>query len=166
MNYYRKIVSKFIIVLLVFVGSFLSCEKNDKSENPYYDSIIGEWKWIKTYIDLPISDMNPLTPENTGITESVIFTKDRSWSKIKNQIEVESGEKFTIGHGIYITGGPNWLDSTKWVEFKYEYDSILYIKNGIPAGTDYFKIEENNLVFSSDFTGTTIGIGSKWYERN
>jgi len=155
-------VSKVVVLILFFMGIFFTCKKNDVLDSTS-GTITGEWKWIKTYTGGAPGDMNPLTPKNTGITESIVFTKDSSWSKIKNKMEVESGEKFTIGHGVYITGGPSWVDPTEWVGYTYEYDSILYIKNGIPIGTDYFKIEENNLSFSGSFKGATGG--SKWFIR-
>jgi len=152
MKQYKKTILKITLLLMVLIGGIFSCANNDDINHSYSSAIIGEWKWIKTYKDLPLGDMNPLTPENTGITESIIFTKDSSWSKIKNQIEIESGEKFTIGHGFY-------------QPTNQEYDSILYIKNGMQIGIDYFKIEENNLIFSSGFAGI-VGSGSKWFERN
>ncbi|MDR1226613.1 MAG: hypothetical protein LBK47_06910 [Prevotellaceae bacterium] len=131
--------------------SFISCEN---SEPTCLDSstLIGKWEWTKTYRMIPLDDMNPLTPENTGTTESIIFTADSAWRKIKNQEVAEYGERFTVGHGFYASGDG-------------EYDSILYIKNEIPIGADYFKIEGNNLIFSSDYAGT-VGSGSKWFERS
>jgi hypothetical protein len=140
-------------VLLALAGGVASCKENDVPVYPI--TMIGEWKWVKTYTMTPLGDMNPLTPENTGITESIILKADSSWSKIKNQEVVEFGEKFTIGTGIYFLDGSS----------QYIYDSILYIKNGVPVETDYFKIENDNLIFSFGFAGAT-GSATKWFKKH
>lgn len=149
----------------MLVGSLPSCKTGDEFDPVYSDTITGKWMWIQTREGGAPGPMNPLTPKNTGITESIIFTTDSTWSKVKNKKIIEFGERFTIGHGVYIIGGSSFYDPNENIEFRYEYDSILYIKNGIPVGTDCFIIEENNLNFSNSLKGV-LGGGSKHFKRS
>ncbi|MDR1740173.1 MAG: hypothetical protein LBR45_05395 [Bacteroidales bacterium] len=114
-------------------------------------SLIGEWEWEKTYLMTSLNDSNPQTPENTGITEFVIFTEDSAWSKIKNGVVIESGEKFTVGHGLYEPTNER-------------YDTVLYIKNGTHVSSDCFVVDKNILIFYRDYAGR-VGGGSKWFKR-
>ena len=148
---------KFIILTLTILTTGITgCnETKIEEEDIYYsDSLIGEWDWIRTMKMIPPSENNPLTPKNTGITEAIIFNTDSTWEKIKNNVIIDFGEKFTTGHGVYEYYEGNTV----------EYDSILFIKNGIPILVESFQIKNNRLGFSSDFAGH-VGGGSKWFER-
>ena len=156
----KTIILKFTAIALILAGSFFSCktidepDPEDEFDPVYSDAIVGKWIWIQTFTLTAPGPMT-LTPKNTGATESIIFTSDSTWSKIKNKVVVEFGEKFTIGHGV---------NNGSFSDVFPEYDSILYIKNGIPIRIDYFKIEENNLIFSGMFRGYIDG--SKRFKRS
>ena len=54
-------------------------------------SIIGDWVWIKTRYDLPLSATNPLSPQNSGLTESIHFYANGNWKQIQSGITIDSG---------------------------------------------------------------------------
>jgi hypothetical protein len=146
-----------LAILLSLVGGVASCAQDPpptKQQIPISDSIIGEWEWAKTSGGGHI--LNPLTPENTGWTQFIIFTADSSWRKIKNQEIVEFGENFTIGTGFFTL-----YDDT----IRHYYDSVLYFKNGMPIKTEYFSIWENNLTFCADFGGYIVGSSADQFKR-
>jgi hypothetical protein len=126
---------------ILFLFSFCiitSCEKNlTKPEI----NIVGQWNWVYSnylYID-------PLTPDNTGIKEVVVFKSDFTWSKTQNDIMIDSG-RFSIGQGQY----KPIIDLPPII-----YDSIAYYKNGqvLNGKQDYFKIYNDTLMFSDGFAG-------------
>ena len=64
--------------ILFILLSISGCKEDDI--NPVKD-VVGHWKWLSTYKVYILSDTNPLTPQNTGIEEILIFKKDGSWFK-------------------------------------------------------------------------------------
>ena len=126
-----------LIVLLTLIT--FSCKK-DTINNPTQD-ITGQWQWIFSYT----VQLNPLTPQNTGIQEVIKFNSNNTWLKIQNNVDIDSGT-FTKGHGSYIP----YLGAHTFI-----YDSIVYYRNGISEkGTqDYYKIFNDTLEFCAGFAG-------------
>lgn len=126
---------------ILFFSTFLiitSCEKDlIKPEI----NIVGQWNWVKS----SFLYINPLTPDNSGIKEVVIFNSDFTWSKTQNDIMIDSG-RFSIGQGQYkpVNDFPPII-----------YDSIAYYKNGqvLNGMQDYFKIFNDTLMFCDGFAG-------------
>lgn len=134
-----------LFLVTIFVFLFYSCEKEFNTK--YSNSIVGKWRWIKTMRVIPFSDINPETPQNTGIEELLTFGADFEWYKTQNNILVDSGS-YTIGHGSYINPS----------NVTYIYDSICYYQNNIPIknGFDFYEIDHDTLVFCSAF-------GARWW---
>jgi len=138
-----KIFIKILYInLIVFLSAF-SCKK-DPIINPAKD-LTGKWEWIFTYKALPLSDSNPLTPENTGVKEILIFNADRTWQKNQNDVCVDFGT-YTLGHGSHAAYPGAHL---------FIYDSIVYYRDGIKVigGQDYYEIFDDTLQFSPGFGG-------------
>jgi len=137
-----KFVSYMIVSLLLLL--FISCKKFTDNVDPTQD-ITGTWEWIFTYKAYPLSETNPLTPQNTGIVEIFIFNTDRTWLNIQNDLVIDSGT-FSLGHG----------SRTPYLGAKtYIYDSIVYYWSGIQIdnGFDYYIIFNDTLEFSPGFSG-------------
>ncbi len=73
--------------LFFVVLFFISCKKEDPSSID--KQLVGQWRWTIQYRGSPI---NTLTPQNTGIQETIYFNKNGSWSLIKNNLIVRSGK--------------------------------------------------------------------------
>lgn len=109
----------FIILMIVLALTMpFSCKKD--SINPAND-ITGQWKWLSYYFVYVPSDTNPLTPENTGIQEILMFNANHTWFKTQNNIKTDSGT-YSIGRGSYTpyAGAHTFIyDSislfTKWI---------------------------------------------------
>jgi hypothetical protein len=107
--------------------------------------IAGQWEWIKTYKVYLLSDSNPLTPQNTGIQEILVFNDNHTWFNTQNKIKTDSGT-YTLGHGSY----------TPYIgAYTFIYDSIVYYQDGIQinGGWDYYSIYNDTLVFSPYYGG-------------
>lgn len=115
----------------------LSCQKD--TESLYPKNIIGKWNWIKTYAVRPYSDTNPLTPENTGNNEYVVFQEDKTWYSAINNIKSDSG-RFSLGHGSYAA----YPGATVHI-----YDSVAYYTlEGIALNKcDFYEIRNDTLQF-------------------
>ena len=131
---------KSLILILIF---FVACKK-DNSIKPV--SIVGTWKWIYTYKDLPLSPTNPLTPLNTGTQELLIFNTDNSWKKLQNNVTVDSGT-YSIGHGHYLP----YQGATDNI-----YDSVKYNRTSSPFKPwDYYSVVSNDtLIFNPGLGGS------------
>jgi hypothetical protein len=134
-----KLFFKMPFVILSFILILYGCKK-DPPINPAKD-ITGQWQWIFSYT----VQLNPLTPQNTGIQEVIKFNSNYSWLKIQNNIQIDSGT-FTKGHGNYIPypGAHTFI-----------YNSIVYYRNGISEKgiQDYYKIFNDTLEFCAGFAG-------------
>ena len=120
---------------------FFTCSKPDAIKIQPAQDLSGTWRWISTYLDLPLSDTNPMTPQNSGIEEIIVFKKDLTWYKALNSLTTDSGT-YSIGHGSVLRGGA----------FLFIYDSIAYFRNGYLVDSfpnfDYYKICGDSLDFN------------------
>ena len=146
--------------ILVFILWFSGCKKE---EMILPKDISGTWDWIFTYKAYPLSDTNPLTPQNTGIKEIIVFNSDMSWTNTQNNIVIDSGT-YSLGHGSR-TSYPGAQT--------YVYDSIVYYRNGIQinGGFDYYIIFNDTLEFSPGFSGRLFSYtlpynGAKFWIKN
>jgi hypothetical protein len=132
-----------ILLIVLLLSVTFSCKK-DPVITPA-KNITGQWEWIYTYKLYLLSDSNPLTPQNTGIHEMLVFNSNESWYKTINDIKIDSGT-FSLGHGSYTP-----YNGAK----PYIYDSISYYQNGfhITDGEDYYKIFNDTLEFTPGFSG-------------
>lgn len=139
MNFFLKIYAISVLILSVLIG----CKKEPEFILP--KDITGRWEWIYTYKIYLLSDSNPLTPQNTGIHELLVFNSDQSWYKTINDKKIDSGT-FSLGHGSY----------TPYPGAKiYIYDSISYSQNGIHirGGEDFYNIFDDTLEFTPGYSG-------------
>lgn len=106
-------------------------------------SIIGDWVWIKTRYDLPLSATNPLSPQNSGLTESIHFYANGTWKQIQSGITIDSGT-YSTGHGDYLP----YVGA-----FHYYYDSVGFYKNGSFVGWDSYSVSGDTLIFGAGYSG-------------
>lgn len=129
-------------LLLCFV--FLSCDNN----NELNTSIIGKWDWTIQNLDAPPFS---ITPQTTGVQETLTFNADGTYSVTTNNKITNSGtyKKFTAKNleGKNVTG-------------------ISYSNTRVTDSTDYYTIvaKSNTLIFSKGIIGL-IGSGSREYIR-
>lgn len=149
----------FIPIIVFITLIVISCSKSTSGIQP--KSIIGKYKWIKTYYNNALSDSNPKTPLNTGNQELLVFNSDNTWYATKNGLKNDSGT-FSIGHGQYLA----YVGSIEDI-----YDSVCYYNNyNILKGWDYYKFYSDTLVFdpyiSGCFSSYTLPFnGSKWWVK-
>jgi hypothetical protein len=148
--------SMFIMIILLY-ALFFSCKKN--LINPAKD-ITGHWKWLSYYFVYPENDSNPLTPQNTGIQEILVFNANHTWFKTHNNIKIDSGT-YSLGHGSY---------SPYYGAYTFIYDSICYYQNGINKNgwRDYYIMFNDTLQicpgFADQFASYSIPYnGSKFF---
>ncbi len=139
-----------------------SCTKNKINEPVIknFKEVKGKWRWIYTYIDLPLSYSNPITPANSGATESMEYTIANNWRKVFNNIVVDSGT-FSLEHNIY-TSPSNEV---------FRYDQISYKRNNAYLGEDYYRMQNDTLVFDPGIRNfwTSLNVrnvgGTKWFVK-
>jgi hypothetical protein len=152
-----KMRASVVPVMILLSVLIFSCKKDQI--NPAKD-ITGHWKWQSYYKVYLLSDSNPLTPENTGIQEILVFNANHTWFKTQNNIKIDSGT-FSVGHGSH-TPYPGAGTAI--------YDSIAYYYNGVKINgwQDYYSIYNDTLQicpgYADQFTSYSIPVsGSKFY---
>ena len=146
-----------------FIVAILICLSGCKKEEIILPGdITGNWTWIKTYTLPPTID-SPLTPQNTGIQETIVFNEDHTWYKTVDNTKADSG-MYTLGHGQY----NSYPGATVFI-----YDSIAYFTvegTRIRIG-DYYEIRNDTLQFCPGYAGryssyTLPYNGSKLWIKN
>jgi hypothetical protein len=132
---------KYVVLILCSFLIFFSCKK-DTGIQPA--PIAGAWVWFKsTDASLPPSSTNPLTPQNSGITELMYFTQNGDWRIVRNGSTIDSGI-YSIGYGTYTP----YVGATV-----FSYDSIGFYKKNIFVGWDSYKIYNDTLKFTPGLSG-------------
>jgi hypothetical protein len=137
------------------VNTSYSCKKNYAVVSPA--SIVGQWTWIKTYPPgNPASYPHyPITPQNSGSAEKLIFNANQQFSQTVNDSLIQSGT-YTTGHGSYLPYPGRHL---------YTFDSVCCFVQGLKKTVNYYSVlNSDTLVFSSSYAGV-IGGGSKYYAK-
>ena len=154
-----KIRASIILVMILLLGLLISCKK--VQINPAKD-ITGHWQWLSYYKVYLLSDSNPITPQNSGIQEILVFNANQTWYKTQNNIKIDSGT-FSIGHGSH-SPYPGARTSI--------YDSIAYYVNGVKKNSwqDYYEIFNDTLQICPGFADRFISYsipysGSKFYKK-
>jgi len=146
---------RFKYFTIVFFLLTISCKK-DVGIQPA--SIVGDWVWIKSGFALPLSATNPLTPQNSGLTESIHFYANGSWKQIQSGIAIDSGT-FSTGHGDYLP----YVGA-----YHFYYDSVGFYKNGGFLGWDSYSVSGDTLIFGPGYSARFSSYllpynGSKYY---
>lgn len=136
-------------LFLALLGSvalllMVSCKK-EASSFLADEAIIGQWGWSVQYTGSPLYT---LTPQNTGINETLVFYEDRNWIIVQNSVIVKSGtyktSRVTKSNGEQV-------------------NAIHYNNSNLDTdSTTYYKIYNDSLIFSNDFGGT-VGSGARIY---
>ncbi len=142
----KKFHVKLLRILFLSAILFNSCKKSNISP----PILVGSWNWISTFNDGAPGPLNPLTPLNSGITQSLTFT-EANWVLTKNNLVVSSGTyttsmaKNSLGENINRIGYRNLNNPA---------DSITY-----------YSLAKDTLIFSYDYIGAA-GSGATMYIRN
>ena len=137
---------KKLTILFLTITVFISCKKSNISP----PDLTGNWKWISTFNDGAPGPLNPLTPINSGMTQSLTFTND-SWVLKINNLLVESGTYTTS-----IAKNPMGESINR----------IGYYKANSPTDSvTYYSMTTDTLIFSCDFSGSA-GSGAAVYIKN
>ncbi len=133
-------------MLFLAIVISISCKKSNMSA----PSVVGDWNWISTFNDGAPGPLNPLTPINSGISQSLTFTNTGWVLKINNMI---------VNSGVYTTSIAENLGGQS-------INRIGYFKaNSATDSITYYSITNDTLTFSYDFSGS-VGSGSSTYIRN
>jgi hypothetical protein len=127
---------KKIFVSILFLLSTFSCKK----EVAKPQSLEGQWKWILSRVDNP--NYPDLTPQNTGVSKTYIFTNNNLFQYLENGHLTDSGT-FTTGHGTR-------TDFNK----TYSYDSV--VNKSITPGCceTAYKISNDTLELNEGLKGS------------
>ncbi len=131
---------KNIFLLLCFI--FLSCDNNSELNT----SVVGKWDWTIQNLDAPPFS---ITPQTTGLQETLNFNTDGTYSvTINNKIANSGTYKKIVAKNLE---GKN-------------VSGILYSNTRVTDSIDYYTIVENSkkLIFSKGIIGL-IGSGSREY---
>lgn len=132
------------LILLLILLTF-SCKK---SPNNPSKEITGNWEWIFTQAVYP---SDPVTPQSSGIHQTLEFKADHKWGMIENGIKVDSGT-YSLGHGSYLP---------HIGAYEYIYDSIVYYREGINQNAwDYYNVFNDTLQFCPGFSGKLASYNS------
>jgi hypothetical protein len=135
-----------IVPLIIFFSSLtFSCKKD--TPNPAKD-ITGEWNWNFTQAVYP---SDPLTPENTGVQERLVFSSNKTWTKTENGIKTGSGT-YSLGHGSHTPYAGAHV---------YIYDSVVYYRDGVDVNAwDYYNVFNDTLQFCPGYAGKLASFNS------
>lgn len=138
----RKLYASLLITGILFTA----CKKEEQPV-PTDTAVLGQWNWTAQYRGTPGST---LTPQNTGITETLVLNADNSWSLVQNGSAVNSGT-FRTDVVTSSTG-----ERVKSIHYQTRTDNT--------DSTSYYNMRHDTLVFSNDFMGT-VGGGARFYVR-
>lgn len=113
----------------------MSCRKSNISP----PILVGSWNWISTFNDGAPGPLNPLTPLNSGITQSLTFT-DANWVLTKNNLAVSSGTYTTSIAKNFLGENINRIG--------------YHIMNNPTDSITYYSIAKDTLIFSYDYSNT------------
>ena len=137
---------KKLTIFFLVITLFISCKKSNISP----PVLVGNWNWISTYNDGAPGPLNPLTPINSGMTQSLTFT-NTGWVLKNNNLIVSSGT-YTTSIAQNLVGK--------------NINRIGYYKTNSPTDSiTYYSITGDTLIFSYDFSGTA-GSGASAYIKN
>jgi hypothetical protein len=154
-----KTIVYIILSTILLLSVAYSCKKEPVTICP--KDLTGQWQWIMTYKVYVLSDSNPMTPQNTGIHEILVFNDNHTWFKTQNNIKTDSGI-YSLGHGSY----------TPYIgAYNFIYDSIAYYQNDNKVvNGDYYDIFNDTLEICPYYGGrfasyTLPHNGSKFWIR-
>ena len=133
-----KSLPKYAIVYLLIV-IFFSCKK-DKPQ-PANESIVGNWRWIKTYCDCPTP---PKTPDSVGYQYIFTFNSDLTWKRVQANATIDSGT-YQTGHESYTNYSPGGTT--------FSYDLVTFYRNNVSVGWDSYIVTNDTLVFGPGISG-------------
>jgi hypothetical protein len=132
-------------ILFFSFATIQSCKKDTMKPA----DITGNWDWIETSTDAAPGPLNPLTPLNSGVTQSLNFSAN-SWTLTKNNLPISTGTyRTTIATN---TSGQS-INSIHFYRTNNSTDSVTY-----------YSINKDALTFSYDYSGT-VGSGATNYVR-
>ena len=134
---------KKLTILFFAITASINCKKSNISP----PILAGNWNWVLTFNDGAPGPLNPLTPINSGMIQSLTFT-NTSWVLKINSLIVESGTYSTSIAKNLLGESINRID---------------YHKTNNPTDSiTYYSITKDSLIFSYDFSGS-VGSGSSTY---
>jgi hypothetical protein len=151
------------VTILLIISNFLIITSCKKQSFDSVKDITGEWEWMYTKTVYP---SDPITPENTGNHETLIFCSDRKWILLVNSVNLDSGI-YSLGHGNYspYPGASNFI-----------YDSVVFSGQSLDKTLwDYYDIHGDTLQFCPGYAGKMAAYnsyvfpdgfnGSKFYKK-
>lgn len=136
---------RYLMAFFILAAVVAGCSKS--KENGDY-RLTGAWEWTS---ELPAIYMSLIvSPETTGIHETISFTTSGSYSVVRNGNEVQHG-RYTVGRErkyYNLKVKPIWFSSTL---------------PSIDSNTFYY-IEGDRLSFSRDYGGEQ-GTPYRFYQR-
>jgi hypothetical protein len=133
----------YILIFVFIAAAFISCKK-DNSENT---EIFGTWKWVnQTNDSWPPVDV---TPQSTGINESVTFNSNHNYSIVRNGNLAETG-KFSTAPFTTSSGKTS--------------SKIIFKRESGMDSVHYFQVSGSSLSFSFNYSGAN-GASTRFYEK-
>ncbi|WPU95338.1 hypothetical protein SNE25_07345 [Mucilaginibacter sabulilitoris] len=129
-------------VLLITVCALCSVSSCNKEKLPHSDSIVGEWRWVKSVGGI---GGFTLTPKTEGFTQKWVFNADSTFKSFKNDSLTIQG-KFSIVRN-YKYSESETVDVLKWGN---SIDDSFVIRNDT--------LFTNNIFISDGFGSTYVRI--------
>jgi len=134
------------LILVLCMAAFLpGCKKTGLLP----PDIRGGWVWLSTSNDGAPGLLNPLTPSNSGMIQSLSLT-DSDWYLSRNSVAVSSG---TYTTSLAVNNQGNTINRINFHHANSQTDSI-----------SYYAISKDTLIFSYDYSGS-VGSGATVYIR-
>lgn len=134
----------------------ISCKKTahpDEPVNPLAVPLIGTWNWVLQYYSFYPSNFsaNPLTPANTGISETLTFNTNGQWRVVRN--------------GVYFSGGTYKIDS---IDVPGSFSGLmpcldLVHDNGIDSLVDHVFYGDTLIISNMEIV--TVGINNVYVRQ-
>ena len=126
---------KLLTITFIVLTILQSCKKNTIIPS----NITGKWGWIMTSTGAAPGPLNPLTPQNSGITQSLIFNEN-NWVLTRNDRTVSSGT-FTTSIAKNTVTGQN-VNCIHYFRITNPVDSL-----------EYYSVSNDTLIFSTYLIG-------------
>ena len=135
-----------LTITFIALVIFQSCKKDNISPS----NIAGNWSWTFTSTGSAPGPLNPLTPQNSGITQSLTFNEN-NWVLTKNNLTVSSGTYITSIAKNTVTG-----QNINRIHF--------FTKTNPIDSITYYSVNQDTLIFDNYLNGS-IGDGLTRYVR-
>jgi hypothetical protein len=141
----KKLIKELVVITII--ASFCSCACKKETKPTPDPNLVGNWHWVSQDRG---SLVNRLTPQNTGINETLQIKRDGSWQLIQNTVMIHSG---TYATRLETTSVGKQVSAIHY-----------YIPNVVTDSTAFYQVNKDSLVFGN-YLGGAVTTDARMYVK-